>query len=267
VRLDPNTRSGDFGLQLVVRLLDLVLRVFSWTWRIEVIEGEEVFADVIHSDRPVVFCFWHNRIIPASGLLLRRVLPAGKDLTLVASPSRDGELSTRFLKIHGSRVVRGSSSRGGSRALRGVLKVVKRHGSSPILIPDGPKGPVYHFKLGVLGMSQITGAAIFNMGFAAERSWTLGTWDKMVFPRPFTRVVVTVDPPRDVARGLSDDELERERSAFEERLLALTRAAEAAVGAVDPWAEDDSTPAEIRRHEGVGAPPSPPGGEKGDGGL
>lgn len=252
MRLDPKTRSGAFATQLVVRLLDLVLRVLSWTWRIEVVEGEEIFTDVIHSDGPVIFCFWHNRIIPASGLLLRRVVPAGKDVTLVSSPSKDGELSARFLKIHGGRVVRGSSSRGGSRALRGVLKVIRNHGSSPILIPDGPKGPVYHFKQGVLGMSQITGAPIFNMGFAAERSWTLGTWDRMIFPRPFTRVTVTVDPPRGVLRGLSDEELEGERRAFEERLLALTRAAEVVVDAADPYAQGDSGPREPRQHEGVG---------------
>jgi lysophospholipid acyltransferase (LPLAT)-like uncharacterized protein len=226
----------------VVRLMDLVLRLLSRTWRIDVVEGEEAFAEVIHSDQPVIFCFWHNRIIPAAGLLLRRVVPAGKDVTLVSSPSKDGELSARFLKIHGGRVVRGSSSRGGSRALRGVLKVTRRHGSSPILIPDGPKGPVYHFKQGVLGMSQITGSPILNMGFAAERSKTLGTWDRMVFPRPFSRIAVTVDPLQGVPKGLSDEELEAERRRLEERLEVLNRTAEAAVGAEDPWTEDSGRP-------------------------
>lgn len=221
-----------------MRLLDLVLRVLSRTWRIDVVEGEETFAEVIHSDQPVIFCFWHNRIIPAAGILLRRVVPAGKDVTLVSSPSKDGELSARFLKIHGGRVVRGSSSRGGSRALRGVMKVIRRHGSSPILIPDGPKGPVYHFKQGVLGMAQITGAPILNMGFAAERSRILGTWDRMVFPRPFSRIVVTVDPPEEVPRDLPDEELEPRRRRLEERLEILNRTAEEEAGAEDPWPED-----------------------------
>ncbi len=220
-----------------MRLFDLLLRALSRTWRLEVVEGRQVWDEVLRSGRPVIFCFWHNRIIPAAGLLLRRVVPAGVDVTLVSSPSKDGELSARFLKIHGGRVVRGSSSRGGSRALRGAFKVVKRHGSSPILIPDGPKGPVYHFKLGVLGMSQFTGAPVLNMGFAAERSWTLGTWDRMVFPRPFSRVTVTVDPPREIRRGLSEEDLERERSLLEERLLALNRTADAAAGADDPYPE------------------------------
>jgi lysophospholipid acyltransferase (LPLAT)-like uncharacterized protein len=118
------------------------------------------------------------------------------------------------------------------------MKVVKRHGSSPILIPDGPKGPVYQFKQGVLGMSQITGAPILNMGFAAERSRTLGTWDRMVFPRPFSRIAVAVDPPKEIPRGLSDDELEAERRRLEERLETLDRTAEEAVGAQDPWTEE-----------------------------
>ena len=198
--------------------------------------GREALEEVLGAGRPVVFCFWHNRIVPAAGLLLRRVLPAGMDLTLVASASRDGELSTRFMRHHGARVVRGSSTRGGARALRGVHEAVRRHGSSPILIPDGPKGPPYHFKAGVLRLAQLTGAPVFNLGFAAERAWTIGTWDRMVFPKPFSRVAVAVAPPRPVPRDLGEEALEAERAAREAELAELTKQAEAAVGAADPLA-------------------------------
>lgn len=238
MRLDPSTRFGDLALEGLVWLLDLLIRALARTWRLEVVEGEEVLDDVVTAGRPVVFCFWHNRIIPAAGLLLRRVAPAGLDLTLLASASRDGELSTRFMRHHGARVIRGSSSRGGTGVLRGSRQVVQRHGSSPILIPDGPKGPPYHFKAGVLGLSRVTGAPIFNMGFAAARSWTLGTWDRMVLPRPFSRVAVAVAQPRPVAKGLSEEGLEAERRAREEELMRLTRAAEVAVGAEDPLGGD-----------------------------
>lgn len=238
LRLDPQTRLGSLGLRLVVAVIDLLIRALSRTWRIELVAGRELFEEVLSAGRPVIFCFWHNRIIPAAGLLLRRVVPAGTDLTLLASASRDGELSTRFMRRHGARVIRGSSSRGGTRTLRGSYQVVKRHGSSPILIPDGPKGPPYHFKAGVLGLAQLTGAPIFNLGFAAGRSWTLGTWDRMVLPKPFSRVAVAVAPPRPVPRGLSQEELEAERRAREEELARLNRAAEAAVGAVDPLGEE-----------------------------
>lgn len=234
MRLDPSTRFGALRLEAVVWLIDLLIRALSRTWRIELVAGREAFEEVLRAGQPVVFCFWHNRIVPAAGLLLRRVLPAGMDLTLVASASRDGEFSTRFMRHHGARVVRGSSTRGGARALRGVHEAVRRHGSSPILIPDGPKGPPYVFKAGVLRLAQLTGAPVFNLGFAAQRSWTIGTWDRMVLPKPFSRVVVTVAPPRPVPRGLPEEELEAERGTREAELAQLTRAAEAAVGAKDP---------------------------------
>jgi len=234
MRLDPTTRLGRFRLEALVWFIDLLLRALSRTWKIELVAGGEAFEEVLRAGRPVVFCFWHNRIVPAAGLLLRRVLPAGMDLTLVASASRDGELSTRFMRHHGARVVRGSSTRGGARALRGVHEVVRRHGSSPILIPDGPKGPPYHFKAGVLRLAQLTGAPVFNLGFAAERHWTVGTWDRMVFPKPFSRVAVTVAPPRPVPRDLDEEALEADRAAREAELAALTRQAETAVGARDP---------------------------------
>lgn len=236
MRLDPDTRLGSLATTVKVWLLDLLIRALSRSWRLELVEGSDVLDEVIDSRRPVVFCFWHNRIVPAAGLLLRRIAPAGVDVTLLSSPSRDGELSARFMQRHGARVVRGSSSRGGARGLRGILRVVRRHGSSPILIPDGPKGPAYRFKAGVLGLSGMTGAPILLMGFAAERAWTVGTWDRMILPKPFSRVAVTVAPPATVPRDLPEDELEAHRRACEERLSALDRTAEAAVGAVDPLA-------------------------------
>lgn len=234
--LDPQTRFGALRLRLVIALMDLLIRALARTWRLEWIEGREVFEGVLAAGRPVIFCFWHNRILPACGLLLRRVLPAGVDLTLISSPSKDGELSARFMSRHGARVVRGSASRRGARALREVHQVVTRHGSSPILIPDGPKGPAYHFKAGVVGLAQLTRAPIFLMGYAASRAWTIGTWDRMVFPRPFARIAIAVDPLREVPRQLTVDQVEAERAACESRLEALTRAAETAMGAEDPLA-------------------------------
>lgn len=240
MRLEPDTRLGSFATSVTVWLLDLVLRLLARTWRLDVVEGAEILDGVVGGGRPVVFCFWHNRIVPGAGLLLRRIAPAGMDVTLLSSPSRDGELSTRFMRRHGARVVRGSSSRGGARALREILRVVRRHGSSPIVIPDGPKGPAYRFKTGVLGASQMTGAPILLLGFAAERAWTVGTWDRMILPRPFSRVAVAVALSDPVPRGLSDDAVEARRRAEEERLAALNRTAEAAVGARDPLAVDEA---------------------------
>lgn len=238
MRLDPTTRLGSIAVTLVVGLIDLVVRALSRTWRFEVVAGEEALAQVIRAREPVVFCFWHNRIIPAAGLLVRRIVPAGVDVTLMSSPSRDGELSARFVRRHGGRVVRGSSTRGGTHALRAVLRLIRSHGTSPILIPDGPKGPPYEFKAGVLGLSQMAGVPLFLMGFAASSSRTVGTWDRMVLPRPFARVAIAVEPPRAIPRGLSEEGLELERRACEARLAELTRAAEAAVGARDPLSVD-----------------------------
>jgi hypothetical protein len=216
--------------------MGLVIRALARSWRLEVVEGREVLDQVLAEKRPVIFCFWHDRILPACGLLLRRVVPAGTDLTLVSSPSKDGELSARFMAGLGARVVRGSASRRGARALREVYQVVARHGSSPILIPDGPKGPAHHFKAGVVGLAQLTRAPVFLMGYAPSRSWTLGTWDRMLVPKPFARIAIAVEPPRAVPRQLSEAEAEAERAACEEHLKALTRAAQAAVGAEDPLA-------------------------------
>ncbi|HVS15896.1 MAG TPA: DUF374 domain-containing protein [Thermoanaerobaculia bacterium] len=238
MRLDPDTRLGAAALAVVVWLLDLVLRALIRTWRIQVIAGEETVAAVLAGHQTVAFCFWHNRILPATGFFVRRLLAVGADLTLVTSASRDGELAARFSRRRGARVVRGSTSRGGARAVRGVLRTVRRHGSSPVLVPDGPKGPPYRFKAGVVGLAQVARVPIVCLGAAAERAWVLRTWDRMLLPRPFSRVAVALGEPRPVPQGASERDLEAARRECEEELMALTRSAEAVVGARDPLAGD-----------------------------
>lgn len=242
MRLDPDTRLGALATTATVWLVDHLLRALARTWRLDVVEGAEVLDETIAAGRPVVFCFWHNRIPLGAGLLLRRIAPAGLDLTLLSSASRDGELSARFMLRHGARVIRGSSSRGGTRALREILRLVRRHGTSPIVIPDGPRGPAYRFKTGVLGLSRMSGLPIVLLGFAAERAWTVGTWDRMIVPRPFSRVALAVSRPGAVPRELPDDEPEAHRLVWEERLVELNRTAEAAVGAEDPLAPAEEDP-------------------------
>lgn len=246
MRLDPDTRPGALATTATVWLLDHLLRALARTWRLEVVEGAEVLNEMIAARRPVIFCFWHNRIPAGAGLLLRRIAPAGLDVTLLSSASRDGELSARFMRRHGARVVRGSSSRGGTRALREILRLVRRHETSPVVIPDGPRGPAYRFKTGVLGLSRMTGLPIALLGFAAERAWTVGTWDRMILPRPFSRVALAVGPLEAVSRELRERDLEALRPVWEERLAELTRTAEAAVGAEDPLAPAGEDPGYAR---------------------
>ena len=140
-------------------LLRVVMGVLGRTWRFEV-ENRSVLDDLVADPRPVIISFWHHQIFPAGYFLVRELHKTGFRLTLMASHSRDGELVTRFarnLKMH---TVRGSGSRGGQAAIRALHRSLVKEGSSPLVIPDGPRGPQFECKPGAVLLAQFSQAQI-----------------------------------------------------------------------------------------------------------
>ncbi len=226
-------RHGSLLIGVAARLSRWILLGLGRTWKIRVIAGGEHVETLLADPHGVILSFWHNRVFVAAYYLYDRLHRGGLDITLLASQSRDGELVTRVCKRWGLNTVRGSASRGGMLAMRALHRALTRRGSSPILIPDGPRGPIYEFKVGVAVIAQTSRAPILPIGFAARRFWRLKSWDRIIVPLPFSEVTVAVGAPEHLSRGLSSEELEVERQRLEELLDELTLRAEAAVDAED----------------------------------
>ena len=92
------------------------------------------------------------------------------------------------------RVIRGSSTHTGARALRDYYTALTKEKVSPVLTPDGPRGPRFKFKPGALLLAQMSGRPILPMAYAASRAW-LVKWDKFVIPKPFARIVIAIGEP------------------------------------------------------------------------
>ncbi len=240
--LNKDSRVGSLLISIAARLARWVMLGLGSTWTVEIVAGGEHVEALLAEEVPpeggkrnnaVLLSFWHNRLFALSYFLYHRLHGGGLDVTLLASQSRDGELVSRVCQRWGLNTVRGSASRGGTAALRGLHRAITRRGSSPIMIPDGPRGPIYHFKVGVAVLAQTSRAPILPFGVAANRFWRLRSWDRIIVPKPFSRVAITVGPPQAVERGLSSEELETERKRLEQLIDDLTRQAEEAVGAQD----------------------------------
>lgn len=174
----------------------------------------------------MIFTFWHNRSFVAADFFRKRIFGRGFDVLALASLSRDGELVTRVARGFDVSVVRGSASRGGLGAVRALYRAMKRRGSSPVMIPDGPRGPRYELKVGAVILAQMSRAPILLLGMAARRYFTLKSWDRLIVPWPFSRVAVVVGEEQTVERNLSPEDLEAERLRLQELLNELTRRAE-----------------------------------------
>lgn len=207
-----------FGPSVVTRL--------ARTWKTEVLGYENVERAL--DDGGFIVSMWHGRMIVAVEYFRDRAWH------VLVSPSDDGDLSENMLDALGYRVIRGSSSRGGSRALRALLEVLDARGVT-IITPDGPRGPMHSMNPGVAWMAKATGRPIVPLGHAVDRAWHLPSWDRFTIPKPGARVVVNYGEPIHVPRKADVAELARVSEQLRERMLALEREGFERLGAKLDW--------------------------------
>ena len=203
----------------LVRLLGTTLRLRA--------EGIDALAPSWTAARPLIYCVWHGRIlmVPWLNARLRRTHGA-REVSVLASRSRDGGIVGDYARRFGLDVVRGSSSRGGALALRALVTALGA-GRDVALVPDGPRGPRGRLGPGVVALAALTGAPVVPLGFAARPAWRLATWDEFQIPSPFARAALVFGAataiPRDADRERARREIERsldEATAAAERLVS-----------------------------------------------
>ena len=133
-----------------------------------------------------------------------------------------------MVRRFGAAVIRGSSTHTGARALRDYYQALVRDNVSPVITPDGPRGPRFRFKPGALLLAQMSGRPILPMSYAASRAWLI-KWDKFVIPLPFSRIAIAIGAPRYVPRAMSAAALTQLQGQMEEELKRLYGVARAAL--------------------------------------
>ncbi len=213
--LSPGRRLLAWMISGLIRLLNLTIR-----WRLH--DPANVLGRA--TDRPVIYCTWHNRLALAMPIWHRYFIHRRPNcrVAAIASASRDGSLVAEILRRFGTQPVRGSSSR---RGLHAMIELVDyaRNGFDLAITPDGPRGPLYSVQPGVVSLAQMTQLPVLPMSYTLSRKVTIKSWDRFQIPLPFTRCEVHLGDLIEVPRSYRDQEraevLERIRAA----MLALTR--------------------------------------------
>jgi lysophospholipid acyltransferase (LPLAT)-like uncharacterized protein len=189
----------------------LLVGLLSRTYRYRLVdeENEQRTLDTYGS---VVYASWHQRFFPGITLFAAR-----KPIAIMISQSRDGEMIAHVVDMLGWRSVRGSSSRGGPRALK-QIRTLTRQGFRIGHIVDGPQGPFGVVKPGLLVIAQFAGTPIVPVIFSAQRYWRFNSWDRFMVPKPFSRIVVRFAPPISVPRRLDAEAFEALRLDIENRM-------------------------------------------------
>ncbi len=187
-------------------------------WRVE---GGHHFEELIRDRRPPIVLCWHGRILPAT-LYWR-----DRGLVVIVSANFDGEWATQLIARFGFRTARGSTSRGGARALVELRRELAA-GNPVAFTPDGPRGPARVAQPGAVWLAGATGHPILPFHIESRRHWTLGSWDGTQIPKPFSTVGVAIGPPIHVPEIGEDNgrieqvrELEAALKGLEERAARL----------------------------------------------
>ena len=178
--------------------------------------------------RPIIYTFWHNRLVPLVAYYTRfyRKKYPKERIDLLVSRSRDGEIAARALERFHFGTVRGSSARGGKEAFFELVSRV-RSGRDTGIVPDGPRGPRYQAKEGAVALAKLTGAAILPLGVSARPVKIFNSWDRLMLPLLFAKVVVIYAEPIFVSK---DQDLNNARMQLERSLMDVTLKADKLLG-------------------------------------
>lgn len=161
----------------------IIYRLISWSWKIQIQEPERLLEN-IKNKKPYILAHFHG---DEAALLF---LANKYGLSTMISTSKDGEMMNVIYKLLGGKTSRGSSTRGGVSALKGLIQLIKNGAGCNIAV-DGPKGPIYEIKPGVFELSRLVKAEIFAGGAYCESSWKFPrSWNQAYFPKPFAKVVI-----------------------------------------------------------------------------
>ncbi len=186
------------------------------TLRFESRGGENLEA-IYKSGHRAIFTFWHNRIFGATWYWRNR------GIVVMTSQNFDGEYIARSIQMHGYGAARGSSSRGGMKALIEMARCL-RNGNDVAFTIDGPRGPRYQSKVGPVLLARKTGDAIFCFHISYEKRWIIRkSWDQFQIPKPFTRALVIQAPPIYVDPEAGEEEVQRKHREMQ---LTLERICE-----------------------------------------
>jgi hypothetical protein len=188
-----------------------ILRMLGSTWRWKVSGAEHVEAIHARGLHPIHSC-WHGRILPATVYFQRR------GIVVITSENYDGEWIARIICKFGYGTARGSTSRGGPKALLQLVRDVQSKGVAFTL--DGPRGPAEVAQPGAVWLAKATGNPLLPFHSEAVSSWTLNSWDRTLIPKPFTTVAMAIGEPIYVARDADERRLDESRRALESSLAA-----------------------------------------------
>ena len=211
------SRKENAQIEIISRLAGSILRLWFATCRVEIINNE-VHERYLKNDENAIGATWHR------GAIFMIYFYGPYHPTFLLSRSKDGEYLARFAERMGITVVRGSSTRGAAPALHAMIQLLKRQGGKFATVLDGPQGPRYVAKPGMIVVAQKTGVPILPVAWSSTRVYTfMKSWDRTMLPLPFSLIKVAYGDPIYVPKSGGKARIMEYTRMVQESLNDLTR--------------------------------------------
>jgi hypothetical protein len=208
-----------FDLANLAPLISGVFKLWARSIRYEPHGSWQSVLDANKSGQPIVIALWHGEIFPVTSF----AYTVSSHFVTFVSQSKDGEIISRVIERLGHTTVRGSSTRGGVKALLQAKRIMQKENRMAVFTIDGPKGPRHKAKDGVIFLAQRANAKIIPVRtFPVKKKVFEKSWDHFVLPAPFTRCPIYIGEPMTVTtKKLDKAVMEKEKKRLEERMLSL----------------------------------------------
>lgn len=189
-------------------------------------KGFEHVEPYWNQHKPLIVCFWHNRLM----MTCFAWQSPHQNFNMLISSHSDGQYIANIVGHYGIHTIAGSSSKGGTQALRKLLRVLKE-GHAIGVTPDGPRGPRFEVSDGIVQMARLSGADIIPVTFAISRRRVLKTWDRLVFALPFSRGILMYGKPIHLESLEKNEDITGDalKQYIKDRLIAISNEADRAL--------------------------------------
>ena len=238
-RILRNARARHVACWFIHWYIRFIYATTSWT-----VEGDEWPHRLRAQGKPFILAFWHGRLLMIP-MAWQRLAP----MHMLISAHPDGQIIADAVTYFGVDSVAGSTSRGGSAALRSMLKRLKA-GDCVGITPDGPRGPAMTASTGIVNIARLARVPILPITYATSRRRMLATWDRFHLPWPFGRGVYLWAEPIEIAEELDEVGIESARHLVETRMIEMVREAERLVGHRVPTPAAGDAAGPVRRIAG-----------------
>ena len=177
--------------------------------------GRRAIENILASRR-YIFAFWHSRI------LLISYLHQGWNAAILVSDSADGEIIAQILQRQGHTTVRGSTGKGGTRAVARFIREMRTNNKVGGVVPDGPQGPRYKVQPGIIYLAQKSGFPIIPVTYSAKWCKVFNSWDRFMLPYPASPCMLVYGRPIIVPANGKMDQIQQSTNALEKELMRIT---------------------------------------------